>query len=453
METAARGYSLDFIHSMITQESGRTSGWINDLELRSIFQPAFSLHHRCAIGFEANLRSRDDKGRSVSPQALFGPVQNFAQTSMLDMLCIALHVGNFASARPDAGMLLINLHPDVLLDSDNSARFLSDLFRHHRFDPHRVMIDVPGSVLNREGIGEAVAAYRSLGCLIAVDDFGDGNTNLDTIWHINPAVVKIDRVLTERAVDDRRMAQTLQRAVSLLHEMGTLVLMEGLEQEADVLVALESDADMGSGFHLGPMHESIDGFTESTDMLDGLWRKCFERPAPSSPAEALARSTLEDAALHSSNIRKFRHASPEEIARYRERRRPFLNAIQDAAGQLRTGAPLEKASMDFLALPGAIRCYLLDGLGIQTAPAVTSPTAPAIQSMDFLSLCRTNLANWSQRDFFRRAVKEPGVTQVTRQYCSMLGYRHCVTFSIAVNVAGKPVVLCGDVDWTEHAPQ
>lgn len=451
MDSAVRGYSLDFIHSMISEEGGRTSGWINNLELRSIFQPAFSLAHRCAIGFEASLRSLDDAGRSISPHALFGPVENFAETSMLDLLCATLHVRNFADGAQSSGLLLINLHPEVMFDAENTAPYLASLFRHYRVAPSRVMIDVPGVILKRPGLGDAISAYRQLGCLIAVDDFGMANTDLDSLWHVNPAVVKIDRTMTARAAEDAQLRQTLQRAVSLLHEMGVLVFMEGLEQESELMIALDSDADFGSGFHLGPMHDSISSFRESPSLLDDMWKKHFNQAVSSDPAEAAARSTLENAALRSTNIRNFRHASPQEIGKYRQQRRPYLSAIQDLAARMQSGMPIEVASRDFLALPGAIRCYVLDGVGMQTGPAVISPTAPAPQGVDFQAFCRNGLANWSRRDFFRRAVKDAGIAQVTRQYCSLLGYPHCVTFSIVVPVAGKPAVICGDVDWTAQA--
>jgi hypothetical protein len=112
---------------------------------------------------------------------------------------------------------------------------------------------------------------------------------------------------------------------------------------------------------------------------------------------------------------------------------------------------METSCDDFLALPGAIRCYALDGAGSETGVEVRAPTPPEKNGTDFMALAGKVKGNWSRREFFRRAVKEPGIVQVTRQYCSLTGYTNCVTFSIAVTVAHKPVVLCGDVDWTLHA--
>jgi EAL domain-containing protein (putative c-di-GMP-specific phosphodiesterase class I) len=451
MGVALRGYSLDFIEGMISEQSGRVSGWFDDLELSTVFQPTFSLPHRSAVGFEANLRSADSMGRPVSPQTLFGPVLNFAKTSMLDMLSATMHVRSFSTPQPPRGLLLLNLHPEVLLDFNNSTEFLSSLFRRYRLPAGKVMLDVPGSILEQPDLDEAIAAYREVGCLIGIDDFGVDNANLDTIWHTSPTVVKIDRTLVERAASDRSIRQSLPKAVSLLHEMGTLVLMEGIESETEALIALDSDADLASGFYLGSMHDSISGFRDSPDVLDGLWRKYWQEPFGADSPEASARLSLEDSALRSSNIRALHNSSSAEIGRYREERRPFLNAMQDIAARITSGKPIQSCCNEFLALPGAIRCFALDGEGHQIGPEILSPNAPARNRPDFQSLSGNSQGTWSRRDFFRRAVKEPGIVQVTRQYCTLTGYAQCVTFSIVAGVAGKPMVVCGDVDWTSHA--
>lgn len=451
MNSPAREFSLDFIHSMITEDSGRLSGWFNDLELKSVFQPTFSLPLNRAVGFEANLRSADSLGRPVSPQALFGPVQNYPEISMLDMLCTTLHVRNFFGSPAPKGLLLVNLHPEVLLDFGNSAKFLSELLFHYGVPAGRVMIDVPGSILEHEVLDDAIAAYRQAGFLIAIDDFGVENSNLDTIWHAHPTLVKIDRAVIARAVTDERMRQVLPKAASLLHEMGTLMLMEGIESETEALIALEADADFGTGFYLGPMHDSIAEFRESPELLKKLWHTHMERGNQGTATESTARHSLDEEALFSSNIKKLRSASPDEIGRYREERRPFIHAMQDFADMVRSGKAFETSCGAFLALPGAIRCYALDGTGTEIGLEMIAPSAPPQEAPDFRSLAGRSAGTYSRRDFFRRAVKEPGVVQVTRQYCSLTGYTHCVTFSIVVPVARKPMVICGDVDWTSHA--
>ncbi len=452
MNAPLRGYTLDFIQSMLTEESGKTSGWFQDLELRSAFQPAFSLPQKHAVAFEASLRAIAPNGSPVAPETLFGPVENYAETAMLDMLSTTIHVHNFFSRRPSHGVLSINLHPEVLLDYGNSAEYLASLFSHYEVAPNKVMIDIRGSVLEHAGLDDAVASYRKLGCLISVDDFGVDNANIDSISHASPAVVKMGRSVAKKAVRDDRTRESLPRAVSLLHEMGTLVLMEGLESEEQALLAIDADADFASGFFFGPHVDSISGYAQPHELLNRLWDSYKKQGGQSRQNEHGARGSLGIGTLHSSQPKELRKPSSADIAHYREQRRPYLAAIQNVAAKVRAGVALESSCDAFLALEGAIRCFLVDGNGKLAGPDVFAIPPPARQSADFYALSARHDGDWSRRDFFRRAIKEPEVVQATRQYCSLTGYLHCVTFSIATkDTRGKPAVICGDVDWSTHA--
>jgi EAL domain-containing protein (putative c-di-GMP-specific phosphodiesterase class I) len=451
MTATTPGYSLEFIQSMLSEDGGRVLGWINDLQLKSVFQPAFSLPHKRAVGFDAHMRSADSKGRRVAPRDLFGPAANFEETSMLDLLCSTMHVHNFFQGGTPPGLLLLNLHPEVFADYEATAPFLSSLFRHYAVPSGRVMIDIPASQVTRERVGEAARAYRELGCLIAVDDFGVENTDLDSIWHLAPSMVKMGPGMVSQALAHPRMRQTLPRAVSLLHELGTVVLLEGLESEMEALIAIDADADFGTGHYFGPPLEHVSEFRLPEERLNGIWSTYRDKQVTTISGEAAARQTLEAGALHSSHIGRLRQASPEKIRQHREVRRPYILAVQKIASLLDGAATFETSCGDFLALPGAIRCFLLDAEGRQVGADVRALAPPKPQAPDFNSLAGGTDGNWSRRDFFRRAMKEPGIMQVSRQYCSLSGYLHCVTFSVALRIDGKPCVVCGDVDWTENA--
>ena len=450
MNAPTRGYTLDFIKSMITEQSGFARGWFNDLELRTVFQPTFGLPHKEVIGFEANLRGYDPNGKPVSPEILFGPVENYAETAMLDLLSATMHVHNFFTGNASKGLLLINLHPEVFVDYSAGAEFLAELFRHYGASADRIMIDIPGSALENERLDDAIGAYRELGCLIAVDDFGVDNTNLDSVWHTAPAVVKIGRSMIARTVAEQRVRQILPRAVSLLHEMGTLVLMEGIESETEALIAIDTDADFGSGYFFGPLQETVRDYQPPRELLNGVWGNYKKKYVPVRQAETSARLSLEDEALYSSQIKNLRNASPVEISRYREQRHPFINALKNIALAVKMTDEFAARCQEILKIPSTIRCFMLDAEGRQIGADVVSPNAPTARGVDFNGLAGRPAGEWSRRDFFRRAIKEPQVVQVTRQYCSLTGYPHCVTFSIATRMEEKLFVICCDVDWTSH---
>ncbi len=444
-------YTLDFVRSMLTEQSGQASGWFKDLELRTVFQAAFSLPYKKAVGFEAILRGTGEGGSIVAPEAMFGPVDNFSETCLLDLLGTTLHVHNFASGRSSQRLLFLNLHPEIFLDYEHSAPFLAALFEHYRIPKYRVVLDIPACLLKLEQLGAAITAYRALGCLISIDDLGVENSDLDSVVRAGPDIVKIDHCVVAGAVANESMRQMLLHAVSLLHEMGTLVLLEGVESEAEALMAIESDADFASGFYFGPLYDGVDDFDEPGGVLDNLWDSYKEKSGAGHAHEAESRASLDEETLYSSHIKKLRSASPADIHRYRDERRPFIAAIQQAGPLMEAGAGFEAACGEFLKLDGAIRCFLLGADGGQIGPELSNASAPAPQGMNFSELIEQTDGDWSRRDFFRRAMREPGVVQVTRRYRSLGGYSHCVTFSSAARINGRAVVICGDVDWSTHA--
>ena len=444
-------YTLGFVQSMLTETSGRTSGWFKDIEIRTVFQPAFSLPHKKAVGFAANLRGTGEDGSVVAPEAMFGPVDNFSETCLLDLLSTTVHVHNFAASRSSQGLLFLNLHPEVFLDCKHSAQFLAALFEHYRIPKQRVVLDVPGYLLKLERLDAAIAAYRALGCLISINELGMENSGLDSVVRTGPDIVKIDHSVVAGAVANESMRQKLLQAVSLLHEMGTLVLLERVESKAEALMAIEADADFASGFDFGPLLEDVNEFDEPGGVLDNLWNSYKEKRGPDQAREAASRTSLNEETLHSSHIKKLRSASPADIHRYRDERRPFIAAIQRAGALMKAGAGFETACGDFLKLEGTIRCFLLGSDGGQIGPEISGALPPAPQGMNFSDLIERVHGDWSRRDFFRRAIQQPEVVQVTRRYRSLAGHAHCVTFSIAAKIDAKPVVICGDVDWSTHA--
>ncbi|MEO8005520.1 MAG: EAL domain-containing protein [Betaproteobacteria bacterium] len=450
MDIPFPGYTLDFVQSMLTEESGRASGWFKDLELTTVFQPAFSLPHKKAFGFEASLRGASEDGRVVAPRAMFGPVDNFSETCLLDLLGTTVHVHNFMASGAQ-GLLFLNLHPSVFLDFDHSIPFLTALFAHYRIDPRRIALDIPAYLLKIELLDAAIDAYRALGCLISIDDLGIGNADLDSVVRTNPDIVKINHAIVAGAVTGETARQTLLHAVSLLHEMGALVLMEGVESEAEALMAIETDADFASGFYFGPLFRDVDEFDEPGRVMDSLWNRYSEVRLPRLSAEARSRTALDEENPHASHVKQLRSASPSDIHRYRDERRPFVAAMQQAGAMMTAGGGFEAACAEFLKLDGAIRCVLLGADGAQIGPALAGAILPTPQSVDFSDLIEAADGNWSRRDYFRRAMLQPDVVQVTRRYRSLNGYSHCVTFSIEARVNNKPVVLCGDVDWLTHA--
>jgi hypothetical protein len=288
--------------------------------------------------------------------------------------------------------------------------------------PQRIVIELlEEQVKDEVRLREAVQLFRSQGFLIALDDFGAGHSNFDRIWTLQPEIVKLDRSIVAQAGGNHRVRRMMPVMISLFHEAGSLVLMEGIETASEALIAMDADADFVQGYFFG-------------------------RPAPQAP-EGKANRVLFD------NLwQDFHDVTLPEVNAVRTEIAPYRNAIGYSASLVESGMPFERAVLGFLELPGAERCYLLDREGRQIGENIRSAALPQAGDLRFRPLLQSRGANWSRRFYFRRALEQPGRVQVTRPYLSVAGASQCVTVSIGSLIDGEMRVLCGDIAWRDRGP-
>ena len=395
--------------------------WVLD----SHFQPVFSFPHRRAVGYEALLRVSDAQGRPVAPLTFFEQLRSFDAQWAADRLCRLLHVHNFVDQAGDVGWLFLNIHPSVFVRGALQTQALDASVRTVQalgLPMHRLVLEVTEDVMAQEtDFQQAVAAVRETGCLLALDDFGAGHSNFDRIWHIHPEIVKLDRSLLRRACGSPRIARVLAQMVSLLHECGSLVLLEGVETRDEALLALDVDVDLVQGFVFGRPEPGMLGPSGASQEIDEVW-------------------TLLDA----------RHAAGRSASD--ARLSPYRLALKMAQALL-LSQPLPAACAQLLALPGVQAVFLLDDQGRHVSEPLQPPGRPSHRADPrFEPLGLPSQARWARRPYFRRALDEPGVMQTTRPYLSLYEPRMCVTLSVAVPAGHRLQVLCVDIDWLSDAP-
>jgi EAL domain-containing protein (putative c-di-GMP-specific phosphodiesterase class I) len=96
-------------------------------------------------------------------------------------------------------------------------------------------------------IRQRVAALRSLGYRIAIDDLGAGYAGLTSFAHLEPDVVKVDRSLVQDIGSDRTKQKLLSSLAQLCGQLDMSVICEGIEtsEERDTLLTLDCDLLQG----------------------------------------------------------------------------------------------------------------------------------------------------------------------------------------------------------------
>jgi len=409
--------SPDTARQFTRNADGSFDARFDGMQLRSAFQPIFSFAHPQPVGYESLLRARDAGGAPIPPVQLFHTdAKSGADTHRLERVSQALHIRNFSHAAPDDCWIFLNLSPNEVVRHVQRGGDLSRVVKRAGVAPHRIVVEVVEAGIGDQALlRDVIQQLRSFGCLIAIDDFGAGHSNFNRIWALQPDIVKLDRSITEAAARETTMRRSLPNLSSLIHEAGAMVLLEGVETEDEALIGMEADVDLYQGYLFG-RPEPFNGHRRDHPVT------------PSAMGLALRSRLWGD-----------QHGRDEAMRAVRVQFDRAKEAVRD-------GKPLAEACAGLMNLTQVARCFVVDGAGEQ-AHGNISANAKETMDLRFRPMQAGRGAIWHLRHYFRRAIAEPEMVQISRPYFSLTGAHMVVTLSVAILRGAETIVLCCDVDW------
>jgi EAL domain-containing protein (putative c-di-GMP-specific phosphodiesterase class I) len=415
METNLR-IDLPFIKQYAKRKNLFLTGRFDDLSLYTALQPIFSIAHKRVVGYEALLRVKNSESQWISPAPLFEKTGNPFADVHLDRLCRYIHLNNFLNLKDDINWLFLNVSPVTMSNAKTYGPFFRDLIESFHFPAHRIVIEVVEHPFDdNDFLTETVSFYKNLGCLIAIDDFGAGHSNFDRIWTLKPHMVKLDRSFLIKASMEKSIRSLLPGIVSLLHQAGSLVLIEGIETRDQAIIAIESDADFVQGFYFAK------------------------------PSTGLCPSVEMDFKGFDSLQEQYKTLAAGEDLRFQKKINRYKAAFTDAAARLMDGFPFERAVQDLLFQPSVVRCYQIGTDGIQIGNTLVSHTLESHRDECYRPLDDAKNADWFRRHYLKRALLHPGQLQISRPYLSITGAHMCITLSMKFSNRDQEAVLCCDL--------
>lgn len=383
------------------------------IRLESVFQPIFSVAHHRTVGYEALLRGTNERGERLPPSALLPALVSALSSSDANETLARLHLSSFVATHFD-GWLFLNFSPDALQSREHILTRFEDWLFDSEFPAHRVVIEIVETrTYDEQLLADAVEGFRELGCLVAIDDFGAGESNFERVWRLRPHLVKLDRAMLEEAVRNPLVLRLLPGLVELIHEAGSLVVLEGIETEAQALIAVESGVDFVQGYYFAAPHH--------------------EPPSPQLYLQQFERLAALENEHHATRLRDTH-----------EFRRAYLERFAHCCAYLSNGSSLPEACQTFLSLRGVQCVYVLDSLGRQ----VSQNLEPETEDLDRrFNPCRDATgANWFRRPYFQRALAARGEVQTSTPYLSLRNASTCITLSVTYRLNHETFVLCADID-------
>jgi EAL domain-containing protein (putative c-di-GMP-specific phosphodiesterase class I) len=219
-------------------------------QITTVFQPIVDLQTGDCHGFEA--LSRGPAGtQQHSPLNLFEAAAATDLVFELDRHCRRRALKT-ARDLPPPYRLFVNVVPSLMYDPDFQGTSLIRLLEGYGLSPERIVLEVSEqhAIENYPLFVEAMQNFTHLGFSIAVDDFGKGTSNPETITHLQPRYLKFDMGLV-RDIDSINVKREMARALKTFADrMDSQIIAEGIETEGERQACVDLGLHYGQGYLL-----------------------------------------------------------------------------------------------------------------------------------------------------------------------------------------------------------
>ena len=151
----------------------------------------------------------------------------------------------------------LNISGRQLLQSDLVSQ-IGQTARATGADLERLDLEVTEDVLMKDGdaAGLVLADLKALALKVSIDDFGTGQSSLSLLHRLPVDTLKIDRSFVGNMSCRRENLEIVRTIVSLGHNLGMVVVAEGVETAEQLRELKELGCDYAQGFLFSPAVEA-----------------------------------------------------------------------------------------------------------------------------------------------------------------------------------------------------
>lgn len=194
---------------------------------------------------------RGPAGTRLEPaDVLFGYVRLNREEGLVDRMCVTASLAG-AAGLAGSPPLSLNVHASTLGRDDSFADFLLSAAQSHGVVPARLTIEIVEQTpfTDIPTFARTLATLRAAGMRIAVDDIGIGYSNYRTLVEARPDFLKVDRYVTQGIEYDRYRQAVLESTAQLARKVGAQVIVEGVENPAELNVVASYGIDLFQGYY------------------------------------------------------------------------------------------------------------------------------------------------------------------------------------------------------------
>lgn len=247
--------------STLSRDADRSIALITDVEraiaddeIYVVYQPKWDIAAARISGAEALVRWHHPTFGPLSPDEFIPVLERNGQMRLLTLAIIDTCLSQLHKWHAQNHNIGIAINVSAtLLDDREFVTALTKRFKNWGSLTRSITIEVTESatIASTATAVAALTAFRSFGARISIDDYGTGQATLAYLKSFPADEIKIDKSFVTNMVESNSDAIVVRSTVELAHQLGFVVVAEGVEDAACLARLADYGCDTAQGWVIG----------------------------------------------------------------------------------------------------------------------------------------------------------------------------------------------------------
>lgn len=215
----------------------------------SYFQPIINNKTKQIEKYESLVRIVDENGNILSPHSF---LEISKKGNYYNKITHRVLENSFKILKQISTKISINLS-SLDIEKEETRTKLYQLLDEYESDRNRVIFELleDENVKDFKIIKNFIRKVKSMGVMIAIDDFGSGYSNFERLLEFNPDILKIDGKLIKNIVNDIYSRNIVETIVTFTKKQNIITIAEFVENEEIFNILDELGVDYSQGYYFG----------------------------------------------------------------------------------------------------------------------------------------------------------------------------------------------------------
>ncbi len=221
-------------------------------EFKLFYQPKIELKAYTIAGAEALVRWFTSDDEQISPDKFIHIFEENNFINELDFYVFeeACKFISVNSSKVDVPRISVNVSGVTLMKNKNIVQKLSSILRKHKLSRNAVDLEITESFFVKDihTVSRKVEDLRDAGFKISIDDFGSGESSLNSLRDIKVDTLKLDKELLNYNLNETRGTIIVGNLIKMAKNLMTEIVAEGIEDQYHLDMLRMLKCDMAQGY-------------------------------------------------------------------------------------------------------------------------------------------------------------------------------------------------------------